>query len=207
MPDPREPGDDRTRPRDDDMTDHDTTDATPAELDAGRDALRELGAPPLPSDVLVRLEGRLADEPGLAAPVRRAARRGRRTRLAFAVPGFGVALAAVVAIAVISTQGSSPTPTAAPTTSAFEKSSALAPKASGAAATHASDAVRPVHVPLLVGRSYAEEQVLARKAGLRLVPAASCVGPAPSTITAQTPRAGADVASTSTIRVHQRCGS
>jgi anti-sigma factor RsiW len=195
------------RPRDDDMTDHDTTDATPAELDAGRDALRELGAPPLPADVLLRLEGRLADEPGLAPPRQRAARRGRRTRLAFVVPGFGVALAAVVAIAVISTQGSPPTPTAAPTTSAFEKSSALAPKASGTAGAHTSDAVAPVHVPLLVGRSYAEARLLARRVGLRLVPADRCATPASSTVTAQTPRAGSAVASTSAIRVRQRCGS
>jgi anti-sigma factor RsiW len=207
MPDPREPGDDRTRPRDDDMSDHDTTDATPAELDAGRDALRELGAPPLPADVLLRLEGRLAGEPGLAAPVRRAARRRRRTRLAFAVPGFGVALAAVVAIAVISTQGSPTTPTAAPATSAFEKSSALAPKVSAGAGSQTSDAVAPVHVPSLVGRSYPEAQALARRLGLRLVPAASCTAPASSRITAQTPRAGSDVASTSAIRVRQRCGS
>jgi anti-sigma factor RsiW len=205
MPDPREPGDDRTRPRDEHMSDHDTTDATPAELDAGRDALRELGVAPLPADALVRLEARLAGEPGLAAPARRVARRRRRTRLAFVVPGFGVALAAVVAIAVISTQGSSPTPTAAPVTRSFEKSSALAPKASAGA--QASDAVARVHVPSLVGRSYPEAQVLARRLGLRLVPAALCAAPAASTITAQTPRAGNEVASTSAIRVRQRCGS
>jgi PASTA domain len=188
------------------MTDHDTTDPTPAELDAGRDALRELGAPPLPADVLLRLEGRLAGEAGLASPARRAERR-RRPRLALVVPGFGVALAAVVAIVVISTQGSPTTPTAAPTASTFEKSSALAPKASATAGAHASDAVALVHVPSLVGRSYPEAQALARRLGLRLVPAASCAAPASSTITAQTPPADSDVASTSAIRVRQRCGS
>jgi hypothetical protein len=209
MPDPREPGDEETRPSDDEMTDDDTTDTTAAEQQAGRDALRELGAPPLPGDVLARLEGRLAGEPGLAAPVRRGARR-RRMRLGLVAPGFGVALAAVVAIAVISTHGSSPRPDATPQVKAFEKSSlaAPAPKASATAGAQGSDASARVVVPALVGRSYAEARALASRLGLRLEPArASCASGSASRIRAQTPRAGTHVVGASAIRVRQRCGS
>ncbi|MEO9174736.1 MAG: PASTA domain-containing protein, partial [Gaiellales bacterium] len=168
-----------------------------------------LGAPSLPGDVLARLDGRLAGEPGLAAPRRGGARR-RRPRLALVVPGFGVALAAAVAIAVLSTQGSSPTPSAAPQAKAFEKLQArpAAPKASATAGGQASDAVVLVRVPALVGRSYPEAKVLARRLGLRLVPAhARCATASASTVAAQSPRAGAHVAGTSAIRVRQRCGS
>jgi hypothetical protein len=207
MPDVWEPGDEGTRPSDDEMNDDDTTDTTPAEQDAGRDALRELGAPPLPRDVLARLEGRLAGEPGLAAPVRRGARR-RRARLVLVAPGFGIALAAVVAVAVITTHGSSPRPAAAPQVKAFEKSSLAAPAAQGTAGSRASDAAALVRVPALVGRSYPEARALALRLGLRLVPAhAGCTSASASTISAQTPRAGARIAGTSAIRVRQRCRS
>ena len=82
-------------------------DPTPAEIESGRDALRELGpAEPLPADVLARLEARLEAEPGLGAPPRRRSRR-RTPRLAFAAPGIAVALAATVAIVVLANRGQS----------------------------------------------------------------------------------------------------
>jgi PASTA domain len=208
MSDEREPGGDEIRPTDDEMHERDTT---PEETEAGAAALRELGAAtPLPADVLARLEGRLEAEPGLAAPVR-PARRARRRRAAFFVPGFGVALAAVVAIAVIATQGSSPAPTVAPTAGAFEKSTAIVPQSSATAGTHANDSPLPARLrtPALVGRSYPEALALAQKHGLRLVPAQNpCTPPAKTKVTTQTPRAGAPVAAGAAIRVRtQRCGS
>jgi PASTA domain len=208
MPDHgREPGDDETRPSDDEMSDNDTNDPTSAELEAGRAALRELGAPPLPAEVVARLEGRLADEPGLVAPAHRAVRR-RRVRLALVAPGFGVALAAVVAIAVISTHGSTPRPTAASTVSALEKTRALSPKASATAGAQASDAVPEVRVPSLIGRPYAEAEALLRRLGLRLVPGhLPCPAPGSGTVSAQAPAAGTRVASASAVRIRQRCGS
>ncbi len=206
MSDEREPGGGEIRPTDDEMHDRDTT---PEEIEAGAAALRELAATtPLPADVLARLEGRLAAEPGLAAPVR-PARRARRRRAAFLVPGFGVALAAVVAIAVIASQGSSSPPAAAPTAGAFEKSTAIAPQSSAKAGANNSAVVAPLRTPALVGRSYPEARALARKHGLRLVPAQNpCTPPARTKVTGQTPPAGTPVAAGAAIRVRtQRCGS
>jgi hypothetical protein len=208
MSDEREPGGDEIRPSDDEMNERDTT---PDEIEAGAAALRELAAEtPLPADVLARLEGRLAAEPGLAAPVRRA-RPARRRRAAFLVPGFGVALAAVVAITVIATQGSSPAPTASPTAGAFEKSTAVGPQSPAAAGSKATDAagVARLRAPSLVGRTYPEARALAQKHGLRLVPAKNpCTRPRKTRVATQTPRAGAPVAAGAAIRVRtQRCGS
>lgn len=208
MSDAREPGGDEIRPTDDEMHEPDTT---PEEIEAGAAALRELAAAsPLPADVVARLEGRLEAEPGLTAPVR-PVRRARRRRAAFFVPGFGVALAAVVAIAVIATQGSSSPPTAAPTAGAFEKSTAIVPQSSAKAGTHANDSAlaAPLRTPALVGRSYPAARALARKHGLRLVPAQNpCTPPATAKVTRQTPAAGAPVAAGAAIRVRtQRCGS
>ena len=208
MPDAREPGGDEIRPSDDDMHERDTT---PEEIESGAAALRELAATaPLPGDVLARLEGRLAHEPGLAAPMR-PVRRPRTRRAGFLVPGFGVALAAVVAIAVIASQGSSPAPTAAPAAGAFERSAKVAPQTPAAAGTHAtgSATAAPLRAPSLVGRTYPEARALATRLGLRLVPARDpCTPPATTHVSAQAPRAGAPVAAGAAIRVRtQRCGS
>ena len=88
------------RPSDDEMTGHDADEPSPDEVERGRDALRELGVEPLPVRRPGAPRGRLEGELGRAAPVRR---RRRRPRLAFALPGAGVALAAAIVVAVLAT--------------------------------------------------------------------------------------------------------
>ena len=129
-------------------------DPTPAEIESGRDALRELGpAEALPADVLARLEARLEAEPGLGAPPRRRSRR-RMPRLAFAAPGIAVALAATVAIVVLANRGQSePAQDVSAlsrlnsTTEASAPSATLAPKATAGDGASSKYAVARVRGP------------------------------------------------------------
>lgn len=209
--DPREPDRRPGRQNRDDVDDLPTPDEHAPEVEAGRDALRELGSPgPVPADVLARLEGRLEGELGRDAPARRA--RPRRRRLTLLAPGFGIAVAAIVVVAVVSTRGSSSHPTAAPHVTlqanaramAPEKAStapAPAPKAAVGAADSAAAAPGAVRVPQLAGRTVAQAARLVQARGLVLLP--GC--PAGERVTGQRPAAGAHVARGARVTV--RTGS
>jgi hypothetical protein len=198
------------------MTEHGMPDPTPAEIESGRDALRELGpAEALPADVLARLEARLEAEPGLGAPPRRRARR-RLPRLAFAAPGIAVALAAIVAIVVLANRGQNEPaqdvsalsqPNA--TTEASAPSAILAPKATAGDGASSKYAVARVQVPALVGHSLRDARALARTRGLRVrvVPEAqACALQSAPRVASQTPIARTAVTRGSAIRVDVRCG-
>lgn len=191
-------------------------DPTPAEIESGRDALRELGpAEALPADVLARLEARLEAEPGLGAPPRRRSRR-RTPRLAFAAPGIAVALAATVAIVVLAHRGQSePAQDVSAlsqlnaTTEASTPSATLAPKATAGDGASSKYAVARVQVPALVGHSVRDARALARTRGLRVrvVPGAeACALRSAPRVTSQTPIARTAVTRGSSIRIVVRCG-
>lgn len=186
------------------MSEHTDRDPTPAEIEAGRDALRELApVAPLPADVLARLDARLEREPGLAAPVRRARR--RRLRVAFAAPGLAVAMAAVVAIVVISHDGSGAPPQHAAALSQLKQAATPSFRAATTGTSAAADsgaAIPAVPVPALIGRSLADARSLARRSGLRMVSSGSACAsdPAPH-VARQDPRPGARVAPGSRVRV------
>jgi hypothetical protein len=200
----REPPAGGDRPSDDEMTGHDVDEPTPDEVERGSAALHELGAEPLPADVLARLDGRLEGELGRPAPVRR---RRRLPRLAFALPGAGIALAAVVAVAVLATSGGGSTPRPEATLSMRAKSAAptLPKAAAGAAdssATPSASAARVV-VPDLVGHPVGDARTAIRASGLRLAYVAGThCPPAPrARVTRQVPAAGTAVAAGTTIRI------
>jgi hypothetical protein len=188
------------------MTGHDADEPSTNAVERGRDALRELGAEPLPVDVLARLEGRLEAELGRPAPVRR---RRRLPRLAFALPGAGVALAAVVVVAVLASNGGGRTPQLESAASMRAKSAApLLPKATaggGAAdsSTAPSTFAARVKVPHLVGHGLAYVRTVTRANGLRwaYVAGGTCP-PVPGVrVRRQSPAAGKTVAAGTTIRV------
>jgi PASTA domain len=208
VPEHGEPGAGGERPTDDEMT---KDDLTPAEIESGRDALRELGpAERLPTDVLARLDARLEAEPGRAAPVRRSRR--RRPRLAFAVPGIAVAMAATVVIVVLADRGQGPQSHDVSALSQFKSTAgAVAPKASApettaGAGASSSDAAAPVVVPALTGRTLRDARALARARGLHLTfaPGACATRPA-SRVSGQRPRAGTRRPVGSTIVLTAAC--
>ena len=204
----REPAAGGERPSDDEMTGHDADEPSTDEVERGRDALRELGVEPLPSDVLARLEGRLEGELGRPAPVRR---RRRLPRLAFAIPGAGVALAAVVVVAVLATNGggSNSTPQLESASSMRAKSAApVVPKATaGGAAADSSAApsatAARVKVPDLVGHGLAYVRTATRANGLKwaYVAGRTCRPVQGVRVRQQSPAAGKTVAPGTTIRV------
>jgi hypothetical protein len=201
--DEREPaGGDRSR-RDDDVHDLPTPEPDAAASEAGRDALRELGDPgPVPADVLARLEGRLEGELGRDAPARRARPR-RRRRLVLLAPGFGVAVAAIVAVAVVSTHGSSSHPTAGGTFASRSTERALAPaKVAPQAAAGAADSALPalVPVPAVVGRPYGQARRLLERKGFVVGDGCS----ASERVTAQRPKAGTRAARGSRVVIRTR---
>ncbi len=202
----REPTPGDERPRDDEMTRHDADEPTTDEVERGRDALRELGVEPLPADVLARLEGRLEGELGRRAPVRH---RRRLPRLAFALPGAGVALAAVVVVVVLATNGGgNSTPRQEATLSMRAKAETpIVPKAAAGAAGDAiaapSTSTAKVEVPDLVGRGLGYVRTVTRAHGLGWAYlAGSACRPAPGArVRRQFPAAGATVVAGTTIRV------
>jgi hypothetical protein len=206
----REPEDGRERPSDDEMTEPGTPDITPAEIETGRDALRELApVDPVPADVVTRLEQRLAAEPGLSpAPAR--ARRRRRPRLAFAAPGLAVAVAAAVAIVVIAQRddGGQPQQVAA-LYQLKQAPEGAPPKAAAGTGASAQDsaAAALVPVPALVGHTLRDARSAAGTGGLHVKRAPSpCTASATSRVYRQRPRAGARVAPGTTIEVQAgRC--
>jgi hypothetical protein len=189
------------------MTTDDTSIPNPDEVARGRDALRELGTEPLPSDVLARLDARLEGELGRAAPARP---RRRRPRLALALPGAGVALAAAVVVAVLATNdgGSRPPQQQSALSVRAKAAPPKAPEAAaGAGAADSSAAPKTfaaeVRVPSLVGHGLGYLKAVTAARGLRWeeLPGATCP-PVPSvTVKRQVPRAGAVVPAGTTIRV------
>jgi hypothetical protein len=202
----REPAAGDERPRDDEMTGHDATEPTPDEVERGRDALRELGAEPLPVDVLARLEGRLEGELGRPAPVRR----GRRLpRLAFAIPGAGIALAAAIVVAVLATNGGGRTPRQEAAMSLRAKAAPPSvPKAAARGAAADSSATSKafalqVRVPSLVGHGmgYVRATTSAGKLKWAFFAGNQCP-PVPGVrVKKQVPKAGAVVAAGSTVHI------
>jgi hypothetical protein len=204
-----EPGAGGERPTDDEMTDHDIE-------NAGRDALRELGSvEPLPADVLARLDARLEAETGLAPPVRRTRRR-RVPRLAFAVPGIAVAMAAAVAVVVLVNRDTGPNARDVSALSRFNnttesvapnaKAKASAPSASAGAGATSSDAAAPVRVPAFAGHSVRDAKSLAHTRGLHLTfTPAPCTMRSTSRVVRQRPRAGARAPVGSTITLTATC--
>jgi hypothetical protein len=190
------------------MTGHHADEPSADEVERGRAALRELGVEPLPGDVLARLEGRLEGELGRPAPARR--RRRRFPRLAFAIPGAGVALAAVVVVAVLATDnGGGRTPQLESASSIRAKSAApVLPKAAaGGAAADSSAApstfAARVQVPDLVGHGLGYVKTATRAKGLRWTYAAgtTCPPVAGVKVERQSPAAGKTVAAGTTIRI------
>jgi hypothetical protein len=184
------------------MTGPDIPDPTPEESARGRDALRELGIEPTPPDVLARLEARLEGELGRPAPVRR-----RRPRLAFAIPGVAVALAAAVVVAVLATNGGGSRPPQQSAMSVRAKNTApLAPKASagvGDASAGAQKAISQVRAPFLVGHDLAYVRSATAARGLKWAFVAGNVcPPVPGVrVKRQQPRGGSTVAPGTTIRI------
>jgi hypothetical protein len=192
------------------MTGSDSTDPTPEESARGRDALRELGSEPPPADVLARLEARLERELSRPAPVRR-----RRPRLAFAIPGIAVALAATVVVAVLSTNGGGSRPPQESAMSVRAKNAApLAPKATsnGVAADSsagAQNAISRVPVPALVGHGlpYVRSVTAARGLKWAFVAGNVCPPVAGVRVKRQRPPAGSTVAPGTTVRISiGKCG-
>jgi hypothetical protein len=189
------------------MTGHDADEPSTDEVEHGREALRELGVEPLPGDVLARLEGRLERELGRPAPVRR---RRRLPRLAFAIPGAGVALAAVVVVVVLATNGggSSNRPQLEAASSMRAKSAApVVPKATaggGAADSSAapSASAARVKVPDLVGHGLGYVRTVTRANGLKWAYVPGTCPPVPGVkVRRQSPAAGKTVAAGTTIRL------
>jgi hypothetical protein len=204
--DPREPGPGGSRPSDDEMSGDDTIDPNPDEVAWGRDALHELGSEPLPADVLARLEGCLEGELGRSAPVRR---RRRLPRLAIAVPGAGVALAAAIVVAVLATNGGgSPAQHESALTLQAKSAAPMAPKASagGAAADSGVTAktfALQVRVPSLVGHGmgYVRSTTSASKLKWAFFAGNQCP-PVPGVrVKKQAPKAGAVVPAGSTVHI------
>ena len=204
----REPAAGGERPSDDEMTGHDADEPSTDEVERGRAALRELGVGPLPGDVLARLEGRLEGELGRPAPRRR---RRRLPRLAFAIPGAGVALAAVVVVVVLATSdgGTPRTPQPEAASSIRAKSAApVVPKAAARGASADSSAAprtsaARVRVPDLVGHGLGYVKTATRAKGLKwaYVAATTCP-PVPGVkVEQQSPAAGKTVAAGTTIRI------
>jgi hypothetical protein len=195
--DAREPGRAGRRRREDDVDDLTTPEPDAHEVAAGRDALRELGAPgPVPADVLARLEGRLEGELGRDAPVRRVRPARRRRRLRLLAPGLGLAIAAVAVVVVIETRGSSAQPAADRPVSAFQtQRTAQAPKAAAGSSAQdsAAPAVAAVLVPALVGHTLKDAERLLRARGL-IVSEASGRCPPAERVTRQRPAAGTHAA-------------
>jgi hypothetical protein len=191
------------------MTGHDPTEPRPDDVERGRDALRELRVEPLPADVLARLEGRL--EGALGRPAPSPSRRRGLPRLAFALPGAGVALAAAVIVAVVATHGSGSRP---PKQEAAISMGAKAapPKTPEAAAGRAGadSSAAPtqklatqVQVPALVGHGLGYLNAVTGARGLKWAEfKGNRCPPVPGVkVRRQVPVAGATVASGSTIRV------
>jgi hypothetical protein len=184
------------------MTGPDIPDPTPEESARGRDALRELGVGPTPPDVLARLDARLEGELGRPAPVRR-----RRPRLAFAIPGVAVALAAAVVVAVLATNGGGSQPPRESAMSVRAKGTApLAPKASAGAAdasAGAQKAISQLRAPFLVGHDLAYVRSVTAAHGLKWDFVAGNVCPAVpgARVKHQQPRGGSTVAPGTTIRI------
>jgi hypothetical protein len=115
------------------------TDGSDQEAARGRDALRGLGVDPVPEDVLARVEARL-DLELPAAPVRPAAVRRPRRRLGLLLGAPVAAAAAIIAVLLIGSPGSTNRPSggvraSAPAASTAQRSAAKAPlPAYGAAA-------------------------------------------------------------------------
>jgi PASTA domain len=212
MTDHREPGAGDERPTDDEMTEPGMPELTPAEIESGRDALRELGSvEPLPADVLARLDARLEAELRPAPRVRRRRRRGW-PRLAFAVPGIAVALAATVVIVVLANRGESPRSHDLSAASQFKSSTgsvrpkANAPEATAGAGAPSSDAAAPVRVPALAGHSVRDARALARARGLHVTfSPAPCTVRSSSRVVGQRPRAGVGAPVGSTIVLTATC--
>jgi hypothetical protein len=203
----REPGADEARQSDDEMTGHDASEPAPDEVARGLDALRELGAEPVPADVVARLDGRLEGELGRTAPVRR---RRRRPRLAFALPGAGVALAVAVLVAVLATSDNARPPTQQASLSVRAKAAPpKTPEATAGGGGTADSRAAPktltarVRVPALVGHGlgYLESATAARGLKWDELPRATCPKVPSATVKRQVPRAGALVAAGTTIRV------
>jgi hypothetical protein len=189
------------------MTPDDTSTPSPDEVARGLDALRELGAEPVPADVVARLEARLEGELGRAAPVRR---RRSRPRLAFAIPGAGVALAAAVVVAVLATNdgGSRPQQQQSALSARAKATPPQAPEAAaGGGAADSSAAPKTfaaqVRVPSLVGHGlgYLKSVTAARGLTWDELPGATCPRVPSVTVKRQVPRAGAVVPAGTTIRV------
>jgi hypothetical protein len=200
-----EPGADEARPSGDEMTGHDASEPTPDEVARGLDALRELGAEPVPAEVVARLDGRLEGELGRAAPVRR---RRRRPRLAFAIPGAGVALAAAILVAVLATSDNGSQPKQQASMSVRAKSTP--PKTPEATAGGAADSgaapktlAAPVRVPALVGHDLGYLASVTAARGLKWdeLPGATCPRVPSATVRRQVPRAGAVVPAGTTVHV------
>lgn len=210
MNDPREPRPGSDRPSSDEMSGDDTIDPNPDEVARGREALHELGSEPLPADVLARLEGRLERELGRRAPVRR---RRRLPRLALALPGAGVALAAAVVVAVLATNGGSGRPAQHESALTLQAKAAApqAPRASAGSATGGAAAdssasktfALQVRVPSLVGHGmgYVRSTTSASKLKWAFFAGNQCP-PVPGVrVKKQAPRAGTVVPAGSTVQI------
>jgi hypothetical protein len=202
------------------MSGYDATEPDRDEVERGRDALRELGVEPLPADVLARLDARLEGELGRPAP--RATRTRRLPRLAFAIPGAGVALAAAVVVAVLATNGGTSRPPqhesafsvqakratpGAPKATAGGAAPAAHTATSGGAAVDSGAGTQQltaqVRVPALVGHGlgYLESATAARGLRWAELEGSTCPRVPSVRVKRQVPRAGATVPSGSTIRV------
>jgi hypothetical protein len=188
------------------MSGDDTIDPNPDEVARGRDALHELGSEPVPADVLTRLEGRLEGELGRRVPVRR---RRRLPRLAIALPGAGVALAAAVVVAVLTTNGGGSPAQRESALSLQAKSAApIAPEAAAGGASADSSAsskafALQVRVPSLVGHGmgYVHSTTSAGKLKWAFFAGNQCP-PVPGVrVKKQAPKAGAVVPAGSTVHI------